>query len=69
MQTFFLSPDKAALPVSYLCCAKAAGERTGLYLHMLREKAPAPEASDPQNGERLWSASEALMQRHAPEAN
>ena len=68
MKAFFLSPAKAALPMTYLCCAKGAGERTGIYLHMLREKAPAPEASDPQNGERLWSASEALMRPFAPDA-
>ena len=69
MKTFFLSPAKAALPVIHLCCSNAAGERTGLYLHMMREKAPAPEACDPQNGARLWSASEALARRHAPQAN
>ena len=42
------------------------GKRTGIYLHMMREKEPSPEASDPQNGARLWSASAALMRRHAP---
>ncbi len=66
MKAFFLSPAKAALPVTYLCCSDAAGERTGLYLHMMREKPPAPEASDPQNGAKLWSASEALLRPHAP---
>ena len=42
------------------------GKRTGIYLHMMREKEPSPGASDPQNGARLWSASAALMRRHAP---
>ena len=69
MRAFFLSPAKAALPVTYLCCSDAAGECTGLYLHMLREKAPAPDASDPQNGDRLWSASEALLRPHTPDAS
>ncbi len=67
MKVSFLDPAKAALPVTYLCCAKVAGERTGLYLHMMREKAPAPEASDPQNGAKLWSESEALMRPFAPD--
>ncbi|MYG14687.1 MAG: SDR family NAD(P)-dependent oxidoreductase [Gammaproteobacteria bacterium] len=68
MRAFFLSPTKAALPVTYLCCSDAAGERTGLYLHMMREKAPSPEASDAQNGARLWTATEALLRTHAPDA-
>ena len=66
MKLFFLSPAKAAAPVIYLCCSADAGKRTGIYLHMTREKEPSPEASDPQNGARLWSASAALMRRHAP---
>ena len=68
MRAFFLSPARAALPVTYLCCSDAAGERTGLYLHMMREKAPAPAASDPQNGAKLWTASEALLRPFAPDA-
>ena len=66
MKLFFLSPTKAAAPVIYLCCSADAGKRTGIYLHMMREKEPSPEASDPQNGARLWSASAALMRLHSP---
>ena len=65
MKCFFLSPAKAARPVSYLCCADAPGTRSGMYLHLLREKRPSPLATDPANGARLWEASEALLREHA----
>ena len=68
MKAFFLSPAKAALPVTFLCCSDEAGRRTGLYLHMMREKAPAPEASNPHNGAKLWTASEALLRPFTPGA-
>ena len=66
MKFFFLTPEKAAKPVSYLCCAEDAGKRTGIYLHMLREKRPSGYATDPTSGARLWEASEALLETHAP---
>jgi NAD(P)-dependent dehydrogenase (short-subunit alcohol dehydrogenase family) len=66
MKLFFLTPEKAARPVSYLCCADEAGERSGIYLHMLREKRPSEHATDPANGVRLWEASEKLLQTQAP---
>ena len=67
MKLFFLTPEKAARPVSYLCCADDAGRRSGIYLHMLREKRPSEHATDPSNGARLWDASEALLQTQAPQ--
>ncbi|MXX75649.1 MAG: SDR family NAD(P)-dependent oxidoreductase [Holophagales bacterium] len=66
MRFFFLTPEKAARPVSYLCCADDAGKRSGIYLHMLREKRPSEHATDPSNSVRLWRASEALLETHAP---
>ena len=66
MKFFFLTPEKAAKPVSYLCCAEDAGKRTGIYLHMLREKRPSGHATDPTSGARLWEASEALLLRSRP---
>ena len=66
MKFFFLTPEKAARPVSYLCCAGDAGKRSGIYLHMLREKRPSGHATDPANGARLWEASEALLLRSRP---
>ena len=66
MRFFFLTPEKAARPVSYLCCADDAGKRSGIYLHMLREKRPSGHATDPANGARLWQASETLLETQAP---
>lgn len=65
MKFFFLSPEKAAQPVSYLCCADAPGSRSGMYLHMMREKRPSDLATDPRSGARLWDASEVLLRPHA----
>ena len=67
MKLFFLSPAKAARPVSYLCCAEDAGARSGMYLHMMREKRPSDLATDPANGARLWDASARLLRQHAPD--
>ncbi|MDE2850604.1 MAG: SDR family NAD(P)-dependent oxidoreductase [Acidobacteriota bacterium] len=66
MRFFFLTPEKAARPVSYLCCAEDAGKRSGIYLHMLREKRPSDHATDPANGVSLWEASEALLKTQTP---
>ncbi len=66
MRLFFLPPTRAAAPVSYLCCAGDAGQRSGIYLHMLTEKRPSEHATDRSNGARLWEASEALLHSHAP---
>ena len=66
MRLFFLPPTRAAAPVSYLCCAGDAGKRSGIYLHMMREKRPSELATNPTNGVRLWEASEALLHSHAP---
>jgi len=66
MTFFFLPPEKAARPVSYLCCAEDAGKRSGIYLHMLREKRPSEHATDPSDGARLWEASEVLLETQSP---
>ena len=58
---FFASPEEAIGPVIYLCCAEKPGEATGMYLHMMQHKAVSPPAADPDNGIRLWEASEALV--------
>ena len=65
MKLFFLTPTRAAEPVSYLCCAGDAGKRSGIYLHMMREKRPSELATDRPNGVRLWEASETLVHSHA----
>ena len=58
---FFQSPEEAVEPIVYLCCAEEAGSSTGMYLHMMHRKRVSPSAADPDNGARLWKASEALV--------
>ena len=60
MKACFASPEQAAAPVIHLCCSAAAGQRTGIYLHMMREKELSAEARDPDSGARLWAKSAAM---------
>ena len=57
----FQSPEQAIGPVIYLCCAEEAGRATGLYLHLMQRKPVSDAAADPENGSRLWAASEAMV--------
>ena len=57
----FQSPEQAIGPVIYLCCAEEAGKATGLYLHLMQRKPVSDAAADPENGSRLWEASEAMV--------
>jgi NAD(P)-dependent dehydrogenase (short-subunit alcohol dehydrogenase family) len=61
MRLAFPSPAQAGEPVVYLACSPRLEGRTGVYLHMLREKAPAPEAIDPEKGRLLWEKSAELL--------
>ena len=61
MKAFFRSPEKAAEPVIYLACAEPMGERSGVYLHMMREKETSTEAQDQNNGRLLWDKSAELL--------
>lgn len=61
MRLLFRSPEQAAEPVVYLACSADMGQRTGVYLHMMREKAMSPLASDPVNGAQLWQHSDRLL--------
>ena len=65
----FATPGKAAAPVTHACCSEEMGRRSGVYLHLMREKAPAPLAMDEAAGARLWRESEALLSRHPPPAD
>jgi NAD(P)-dependent dehydrogenase (short-subunit alcohol dehydrogenase family) len=58
---FFSSPLKACEPVVFLCCAPSLEGKTGLYLHLMDQKEPAPRATDPQIGKQLWSETERLL--------
>ncbi|MCY4626153.1 MAG: SDR family NAD(P)-dependent oxidoreductase [Acidobacteria bacterium] len=66
MRLAFASPEKAAAPVIYACCAEDTGRRSGAYLHLMQEKDPSPHAMDEAAGARLWEASAALLAKHAP---
>ena len=61
MKAFFRAPEKAAEPVLYLACSPDMGKRTGVYLHMMREKITSEQARDPVNGVALWKKSAALL--------
>jgi len=61
LRLLFRSPEKAAEPVVLLVADEAYGERTGVYLHMMREKDPSGLASDSDNGRRIWEAGEKLL--------
>ncbi|MDE0001670.1 MAG: SDR family NAD(P)-dependent oxidoreductase [Rhodospirillaceae bacterium] len=66
MKLLFASPEKAAKPVIYLCCAEEMGRRSGVYLHLMREKSASPLARDEAAGARLWQVSTSLLEKHAP---
>ena len=66
MKLLFASPEKAAKPVIYLCCAEEMGRRSGVYLHLMREKPASPLARDEAAGARLWRVSKALLEKHSP---
>ena len=61
----FAAPDKAVAPVAHACCAEDMGRRSGVYLHLMREKEMSAPAMDAAAGARLWRESEALLARHA----
>ena len=58
---FFKNPAKAAEPVIYFCCSPDIAGKTGMYLHLMTEKETAPLTLDPENGRKLWEASEKLV--------
>jgi NAD(P)-dependent dehydrogenase (short-subunit alcohol dehydrogenase family) len=59
---FFQSPERAAEPAVFLACSRRIEHRPQVYLHMMREKSPAPAAMNPENGARLMAASDALLE-------
>ncbi|TDI62469.1 MAG: SDR family NAD(P)-dependent oxidoreductase [Alphaproteobacteria bacterium] len=62
MRLAFHAPDKATEPVMLLAAGQAMAGRTGVYLHMMREKAVSPSAADPENGRQLWDKSGELIE-------
>lgn len=63
MRRLFRSPEEAAEAVVLLAAGEAMEGRTGVYLHMLRETQASEHARDPEQGRRLWVATEALLER------
>ena len=66
MKLLFATPEEAAKPVIYLCCAEKMGRRSGVYLHLMRERPASPLARDKAAGARLWQVSATLLEKHAP---
>jgi NAD(P)-dependent dehydrogenase (short-subunit alcohol dehydrogenase family) len=61
---FFKDPKDAAEPVIYLACSKSLQNKTGLYLHLMQEKSVNIKALNPENGRKLWEASENLIKNY-----
>jgi NAD(P)-dependent dehydrogenase (short-subunit alcohol dehydrogenase family) len=57
---FFKSPEKAGVPVIYLAASKELEGKPFDYLFLMNRKEISPLAADPENGKRLWEASEKL---------
>ena len=64
MALFFQSPEKASVPVDYLVASDEMGEKTGEYMHMMRQKASSEASMDPDKGSLLWSKTEQLLAEH-----
>jgi hypothetical protein len=45
----------------YLACSKSLQNKTSLYLHLMQEKSVNIKALNPENGRKLWEASEKLI--------
>lgn len=58
---FFNSPEKAAEPVVYLSTSRAIEGKPTDYLFLMTRKEVDPKAKDPENGSKLWSATEQLL--------
>ncbi len=63
MGVLFAKPEKAAEPVMYLSCAKALEGETGVYLHLMTRKQPAPQARDPDIAAQVWEAADRFVER------
>lgn len=63
MGVLFAKPEKAAEPVMYLSCAESIEGETGIYLHLMTPKQPAPQARDEAVAKQVWEATEAFVSR------
>lgn len=63
MQVFFRPPEEGCFPLVYLASSPEITGKSGLYAHVKKLRSRDERADDPQNGERMWKASEALLGR------
>lgn len=61
MRAFFKPPEAGAVPVVWLAAARAIEGESGLYYHVHQRKQRSEAARDRARGERLWAASERLL--------
>lgn len=61
MGVLFASPEKAAAPAMYLTVSSDIEAQTGIYLHLMAKKSPAPQACDPAVKARVWAEGEAFL--------
>lgn len=59
----FRSPEQAAEPAVFLAASRAIEGQSGLYLHLMQRKEPAPWAQSEESGRELWQKSAALLRR------
>lgn len=65
MGALFASPAKAAAPVLYLACSPQVEDQTGLYLHLMVRKEPAPQALDQELARAIWDRGQQWLAEHA----
>ena len=61
---FFSSPEKAAEPVVYLSASKDVEAKNKDYLFLMSRREVDENASNPENGKRLWEITENLLAKH-----
>lgn len=61
-KAFFQTPLQASRPAVYFACSSTIEGQTGLYLHMMQEKLMAEASYSEQDGQKVWEASEKLIQ-------
>lgn len=65
MGALFASPEKAAKPALFLSIAEQVEGQSGLYLHLMVKKDPAPQVLDKSLAGEVWQRSETLIQSHS----
>lgn len=65
MRALFSSPQKASRPVVFLSAAQQIEGQNGLYLHLMVEKQPAPQAKDPELASSVWDKTNQLIAEHS----